>query len=328
VLFVLSNPDDPVAVRMSAELAQRGAQFAVINPSPLAGERLRIGDGPRGPRVIQDGRSIDLADVEAVWVWRPGASTQERREVAARGGDPALASYVESEWFAVLSDLLRLDQRRWIPGTPSAIRKADGKLGQLKIARALGFAVPEHLVTNDPDQALAFAARFEGAVIAKAPSIELAGQFMPRGLGVYTLAPGPRMWAAIESIRHAPVMLQQRITKRFELRVTVVGARVFAAAIHSQATRRTQLDWRHYDHEHTPYTAHELPDDVAARCAALVRTLGLAYGAIDLIVTPEGEHVFLEINPNGQWGGIESRTGLPITAALCDELTRAQEHAA
>ena len=54
---------------------------------------------------------------------------------------------------------------------------------------------------------------------------------------------------------------------------------------------------------------------------ALVRRLGLRYGAIDLILTPEGDYVFLEINPNGQWQWIEEPTGLPITSALCDELT-------
>ena len=35
-------------------------------------------------------------------------------------------------------------------------------------------------------------------------------------------------------------------------------------------------------------------------------------------LTPEGEYVFLEINPVGQWLFIEERTGQPITAALVD----------
>jgi hypothetical protein len=29
-----------------------------------------------------------------------------------------------------------------------------------------------------------------------------------------------------------------------------------------------------------------------------------------------GEHVFLEVNPSGQWLGFEERTGQPITRAL------------
>ena len=48
--------------------------------------------------------------------------------------------------------------------------------------------------------------------------------------------------------------------------------------------------------------------------------LGLSYGAVDLVLTPEGRYVFLEINPNGQYLWVEDATGLPISDALCDLL--------
>jgi D-alanine-D-alanine ligase-like ATP-grasp enzyme len=48
--------------------------------------------------------------------------------------------------------------------------------------------------------------------------------------------------------------------------------------------------------------------------------LDLRFGALDFLVTPEGEWVFLEINPNGQWAWIEENTGLPITSAIADIL--------
>jgi glutathione synthase/RimK-type ligase-like ATP-grasp enzyme len=110
------------------------------------------------------------------------------------------------------------------------------------------------------------------------------------------------------------------VEKRVELRVTVVGTKVFAAEIDSQATNHTRFDWRRYDLGNTPHRAHPLPDDVAERCLALTQRLGLSYGAIDLIVTPDGRYVFIEINPNGQYSWIEHCTGLPITDALCDLL--------
>jgi len=52
----------------------------------------------------------------------------------------------------------------------------------------------------------------------------------------------------------------------------------------------------------------------------LVARLGLRFGAIDIIVTPDDRYVFLEINPNGQWLWIEEETGLPIRDAICTEL--------
>lgn len=49
---------------------------------------------------------------------------------------------------------------------------------------------------------------------------------------------------------------------------------------------------------------------------ALVARMGLTYGAIDMILTPNGRYIFLEINPNGQYLWVESRTGVPISAAI------------
>ena len=61
----------------------------------------------------------------------------------------------------------------------------------------------------------------------------------------------------------------------------------------------------------------------------LVRRLGLAYGAIDLVLTPDGRYVFLEINPNGQYLWIEQLTGLPISEAIAEWLMHREpaEHA-
>ena len=56
----------------------------------------------------------------------------------------------------------------------------------------------------------------------------------------------------------------------------------------------------------------------------MTRRLGLCYGAIDLVLTPGGDYVFLEINPSGQYLWVERATGLPLTAAICDYLARPQ----
>ncbi|HWN70612.1 MAG TPA: hypothetical protein VNM90_23390, partial [Haliangium sp.] len=118
----------------------------------------------------------------------------------------------------------------------------------------------------------------------------------------------------------SPVLFQARVPKQVELRITVAGESVLAAEIHSQSTKRTQIDWRHYDQGHTPYRAHALPDEIRRACLALVARLGLRFGAIDMIVTPDDRYVFLEINPSGQWMWIENETGLPISDAVCDTL--------
>ena len=50
------------------------------------------------------------------------------------------------------------------------------------------------------------------------------------------------------------------------------------------------------------------------------RALELVYSAADLHRTPEGDYVFLEVNPAGEWRFVEERTGQPITRAVAELL--------
>jgi glutathione synthase/RimK-type ligase-like ATP-grasp enzyme len=122
--------------------------------------------------------------------------------------------------------------------------------------------------------------------------------------------------ALLDAVHYAPVIFQGYIPAVFDLRVTIVGGAVFAAEIHSQTTAYKH-DFRMTMHE-AEIRAHALPDLVAAKLLALMDALGLVYGALDLRLTPEGDYVFLEINPAGQWLFIEQRTGQPISDAIAD----------
>ena len=71
------------------------------------------------------------------------------------------------------------------------------------------------------------------------------------------------------------------------------------------------------------YTSIRLRKDVHERVLTYMEAARLSYGAIDLIVRPDGNHVFLECNPGGQWLWLENATHAPITAALVDFLSEA-----
>ena len=75
---------------------------------------------------------------------------------------------------------------------------------------------------------------------------------------------------------------------------------------------RRAISWQRY----------ALPEPVHERLAALMSCLELRQGAIDMIVTPAGDHVFLEVNPTGEWGMLQHELGLPIGDALADALLR------
>ncbi len=115
-------------------------------------------------------------------------------------------------------------------------------------------------------------------------------------------------------------MLQPYIEKQFEVRVTCVGTKLFACRIDSQASDQTRVDWRHYGSHHVNHVPWSLPPGLADRIIRFMSYCRLAYGAIDLIVSPTGQIVFLEVNPSGQYLWLEHLTGLPITGAIADWL--------
>jgi glutathione synthase/RimK-type ligase-like ATP-grasp enzyme len=123
----------------------------------------------------------------------------------------------------------------------------------------------------------------------------------------------------LDLIRVSPGIFQKFVAKSYEVRATVVGSRIFSGKIDSQTSAETRIDWRHkpFDMEEEPIT---LPPDVETKIHALKQAFGLIYGAFDFIVTPEGRHVFLDVNPAGQYLWVEAKTKLPITAALADAL--------
>jgi glutathione synthase/RimK-type ligase-like ATP-grasp enzyme len=115
-----------------------------------------------------------------------------------------------------------------------------------------------------------------------------------------------------------PTYFQECLHKESDIRVTVVGEKVFAAKIYSQALDETKIDWRKGDSIKLNYSVYQLPDRIRELCLSLLNQLHLNFGAIDFVETQDGRLVFLEINPNGQWGWIEKRLDLPIS----DEIIR------
>ena len=107
-----------------------------------------------------------------------------------------------------------------------------------------------------------------------------------------------------------------------DLRITVVGEEFFAAAVHSQELPYA-LDFRLFLEQGPGVRMDptELPDEVEEALLRLLKHAGLRYGAIDMRRTPDGRHVFLEVNPAGQWLLVEEVTGQPITAAMARLLT-------
>lgn len=319
MLLILSRTTDPHVRHVVPLLRERNVAYRWIDPGTFpAGATISLGGGADGQlraRLVFDGEPLDLETVSAVWFRRPSASAP------VAGSDPGAARVAADISRSVLSGLAHTLRARWLPGTPLAAISAQNKVSQLDVAPRIGFRMPRTLITNDPNDLLAFWEACEGRMVAKQSSKVGAGVGPERWHNMPTHVVRRRDLANYQGLRHAPMLLQEYVPKQLELRVTVVGDRVFSCAIDSQASRVTRHDWRHIDQDRAAFTVHMLPDELAACCIRLVEAYGLCYGAIDLVLTPAGEYIFLELNPMGEWLFVQLATGLPIAQAVVDLLT-------
>jgi hypothetical protein len=315
LILIISGSTDDTAEAVHAELRRGGHASTLLDLDRFpARDRVRYARAPSGQLQHRsywiDGTQIDLQEVTAI-LWR-----RPSKAGAVPGlDDERVRQYVETASEEVLEGLFDDLDCLQVPAPRHVVRQAYAKIPQLSLAAKLGFTVPATLVTNDPAAFLDFYREHGGRVITKTASVKTESWLGPMGTG-YARLVRPRDLVHVQDVQLCPFIVQRYVEKAVEIRATVVGRDVFAAEIHSQATRRTRVDWRRYDRHTTPHEAHELPATTARMLVALVHAMGLVYGAIDLVLTPDGEYVFLEVNPNGQYLWIERLTGLPITRRI------------
>ena len=345
MILIIAAANDAHVPYVTRKLDAHAADYCQFDPQqfPAAAQvSLAYGSDGKAHKWLTVGqRRLDLDEVSAVW------NRARVRPVAAAKVAPDQTWWIEETCTRFLSELYECLDCLWLPERPSSEREpfrafnpADrtrganphraqqpsphNKLHQLALAGRLGFTIPRTLVTNDPQQLLAFFETCGGQIISK-KAIPLATYRHGERTQSYTQSVHRRDLANFRAVGLAPVVFQEKVAKRLELRVTIVGDQVFAAEINSPDHFRLGTDWRHYPEFGGEgfYAIHSLPAGVSHRCVELCRHLGLCYGAIDLILTPEGDYVFLEINPGGQWGWIEDYTGLPISEAVAGLLMQA-----
>lgn len=269
---------------------------------------------------LPSGQQVDLAWVGAIWV-RKAADYAFLSELGAQE-----RAYAKDETDQALFGLLYSLDCFWL-SHPTALRAAMWKPEQLQRARRLGFTVPPTLISNCPHEVRAFAAAIPGPLIFKLMSSPYLGaeQVAPQerlARHLPTTLVDAAMLENLDGVRELPCQFQQYIAKQYELRVTLIGEQVFAAKIHSQDDARTRIDVRDMSAP-VRYEATELAPELRQRCLDLMHSYGLHYSAMDLIVTPDNEVVFLENNPNGQFLYIERLIPqFALLDALAEKLCR------
>jgi hypothetical protein len=257
-------------------------------------------------------RSLRLSEVKAVWLRRLWAPT-----IAATMSPANRAASAEASRVALQDALVHYTRCRWVNPLEASLR-AESKLLQLKVAHAVGLTLPETTVTNDPAWVERLRARSPRLITKLLLPLDYAMRASERFF--YTSEVGSRR---LEGLKWAPQIFQPLVEKARELRVVAVGRELFVGSLDASRTERGRVDWRRLDQRDDVKWEHaDLPRAEARKVFALLDALGLSSGALDFIVTREGRHVFLELNPAGEWGWLERDLGLDISGAFARCLSR------
>lgn len=283
------------------------------------GLSLRLGPGGVSEAKSRAGSAVEtFADVRTVWNRRIG------RALFASGLDPRDLPHARLESSHFLHGYLdRLCPSALWVNRPDIQRRDSDKAFQLANAAAVGMTVPPTLISNDPEEIRAFFEDRGGRVVHKS----FGSRYWSKGDGRqavgYTSCLRPEHLELDAPLAAAPAIYQAEIAKRDELRVTVMGATCFAAAIDSQADTEGRTDWR-VAGGNVSFLPVEMPGYVRDLCLAYMRRVGMVFGCFDFVRTPDGEIVFLEVNQAGQFLWLEVLgQAFPMLAAFCAFLASA-----
>lgn len=219
----------------------------------------------------------------------------------------------------------------WI-NNPYIEDKVDNKIYQHHCALQHGLYVPDTLITNDAAKVKAFYNKHHGHIIIKQlsdisiidekPITTAEGYRDYEFKGFYTSKVNA---SDLDNLNDyfgqgcAPALFQEELLKKSELRVTVVGNKIFSYRIYSQENVKSLTDFRHVDDLKTE--SCQLDMDTEAKILKLISSWKINFAAVDLVETIDGRIVFLEANVVGNWLWLElNKNGSDIAKAISDLL--------
>jgi glutathione synthase/RimK-type ligase-like ATP-grasp enzyme len=314
-ILIITNDHDEHADAVIRELNARDVPVFRFHPEEFphaCSLSLDIREGRVQGEIRSGSHAVALEDVCAAW-YRRARNLFEGRRLSLTS--EKLDNYVRAQTTATLAALCECLDTLWV-GHPHKLRRAEVKALQLVKASEAGLKTPHTLISNAEAQVRMFVDALGNEQCAIKPLVAL-GVTDANGyrLPLTTTLPAGH---PLDSVAAAPTIFQPYVEKAFELRCVVIGERIFAAKINSQATAATRVDWRAGEAEHEVFA---LPEQVEASIRRLMVSFGLNFASLDMIVTPDGEFVFLELNPNGQWLWLELELGLPLVSSMADLLT-------
>lgn len=311
MILIIAPETDLHARCVAKHLSEMGAQVRIFDFGRLSfAADISHFVGTESDKTIMPSASdqhLDLSEVNTVWYRRPRLPALS--QVLPFEPDRTFAL---AEWGAVLAGVMASLGSRFV--NDPIMQRAASKPRQLQVAKQAGLAIPKTLITSNAHDARKFVERFSPRVVHKALTA-------PTDRFLATKHWSAADDAALGNLGLAPTIFQEEIEGPLDLRITVIGDKLFAADFPPTTLKSGGDDW--IDNRLTleiPYREHVVPSSVKDSIFATMKGLGLSFGTIDMKINNSHDYVFLEVNPQGQFLYVEILTGLPLAMAMAEFL--------
>lgn len=318
MILCLSHSEDYYTIDLVMQaIEERGHQPFRLNTDQFNHQQhfiYSIEKGRVSVKVRTSEGVLSAEEVQAVWnrkVW-PIALPPELDEGFRRIFVQEYATY-RNIFFRSCGDV------PWLNPEATDIRVAGDKLLQLELASAAGLTVPRSLFSGDKDAVLDFFYRTCGGRMVAKLHGTLSYSMSGKGPGFPTTLIREDDLDSLDRLTYCPMIFQEYIEKAYELRIAYVDGRCFTGKLRSP---EHVTDWRTQDMGAVFWEPYELYPDLLEKLNKMMQSAGLSFGLIDMICRPDGEYIFLEVNPKGEWGMLQKFLNLPIAETIAQKLIK------
>lgn len=262
-----------------------------------------------------DNTPISPSDISAAWYRKIAAFSTE-----GTTADRAKQMHINNEVKSLHDTIWSVyPDEIWL-NSPDKMRLAERKLGQLMLAKELGFSIPQTVISSSWNEINSKLLTDGRLMVVKMLRGVISDKDKLKALYT-TVLDEDEVDAIKDATTPFPGIYQPFIDKFREWRVTVVGDKVFPTSIYTDTSAKD--DWRkHQLTKAVMFKSEQLPEDIEEKCISFLGRMGLKFGAFDFIEKPNGEVIFLECNPNGQYGWLEESLEFPISESIALELIK------
>lgn len=310
-VLIIGQRAEPHVSTVGKLLSKNNLKVSVLDRYSLPDLKINLSSSKIGEFVLNEQFSNGVVSPKVVWYRQKSAvpATSVKADFEDNSDDSA---YWLLQWDTFNSGLDEMFfDSHWI----SPIRKqkvANNKIIQYSWATNVGLTIPDTIITNDP-------VCIEKHLTGSKMIFKSLGEYVFSDFSMVTTTRVNKKFIIEhkDNIKSAPGIYQKYINKDHELRITVIGDEVIPVKINSQKHKKTKFDWR-MDQLADMYEETELPEYITKKILNYMNVSGLKYGAFDFVVSPDGQYVFLECNPVGQWLWMEYKIGVPISSKIAD----------